>query len=288
MKLPDFTNHAGLNQLRERMGALSLGKFAPYLEYKLLTVAEIEQLAGGGIDVNIDEIRILPDGTIAYKDSRILLYIRDVTDYYRRGGGATQDLPKFHVANCRTLEDMRKQKRFARYVVATKDNGLFSINRIVNNRITSSDLMQLAVCQNCLNFLSFDQFTYDLPRQQKKQIVSGFSIKKFFDIFPRSLIHDAPEFREDTAPLNTYPANWDSISRQAKARWNWTCKKCALRLDKNQHRRFLHVHHEDGQKWNIRDENLAVLCVRCHANENHHAHLKNTPDYKNFIQEFGP
>ncbi len=284
MKLPDFTNHSGLNALREKMGAHSLGEFNPLLEYRQLTMAEIEQLAGQGIDVDLEKITILPDGTLAYKDSRILLYIRDVYDYHRQR--RHQELPKFHVAHCRTLEQMKQNNRFARYVVATREDGLFSINRMNNNRIIKSDLLGLKVCQNCLDYLTFDGFASDLSKDKRINIVNQFSIKRFFEIFPKSLIYNKPEFRDDIAPLNAYPSNWDSISRQAKARNNWTCSKCTIILSKTQYRHYLHVHHKNGQKWDIRDANLIVLCIRCHAEEGLHSHLKNTPDYKKFIQQF--
>lgn len=284
MKLPDFTNDSGLNQLRQLMGAHKLGNFSPEIEYAQLTIAELERLAGEGIDVKLEDIIALSDGTLAYKDSRILLYIRDVIEYHR--GRRNQELPKFHVAHCKTLDQMKRQNRFARYVVATRDDGKFSINRMKNNKVISSGIIELRVCQNCLAELAFEGFKSESPKNIRLSIVERFTIKKFFEIFPKSLFHDEPEYKDDTAPLNAYPDNWDSISRQTKARANWTCSKCKLRLNESQYRQYLHVHHENGQKYDVRDENLKVLCIGCHAEEGFHIHLKNTPDYKKFIELF--
>ena len=268
------------------MGAMRLGNYDPKIEYRQLTIAELEQLSGEGIDVKPEEIRVLTDGTLAYKDSRILVHIRDVYEYHQRRM-IQNDLPRFHIAHCSTLEQMKQHNRFDRYVVATRDDGLFKIHRMKNNRIIKRDFEKLNVCQNCLNYLSFDGFGNTLSQQQKLQIVVNFSIKRFFEIFPKSLMLDKPEYRDDSAPLNAYPSKWDSISRQAKAKVNWTCKKCGVNMSNKQYRHFLHVHHKDGLKWNIKEDNLEVLCVKCHANEPLHIHLKNRQDYKEFILEFG-
>src|SRR5262249_15899590 len=129
MKLPDFTHDLSLNALRRAMGATAPGGFSPSYRPSLLTQDELDQLAGGGIDVTFDEITKLEDGTLGYKDSRVLVYIRDVSTY---GGDFT--LPRFHVAYCRTLDEMRAARRFERYVVATRDDGQFWIHKISNGQ----------------------------------------------------------------------------------------------------------------------------------------------------------
>ncbi len=81
MKLPDFIKFEPLNFLRRQMG-LGENEFTPLtitVRPSELTSSELELLSSGeGIEVSFEDLTILHDGTLAYKDSRVLLYIRDV------------------------------------------------------------------------------------------------------------------------------------------------------------------------------------------------------------------
>ena len=57
MRLPDFTDDAGLIALRRSMGAVAPGSFSPNYRPDELTLAELEQLARDGKDVSIDDIK---------------------------------------------------------------------------------------------------------------------------------------------------------------------------------------------------------------------------------------
>jgi hypothetical protein len=47
-----------------------------------LTLTELTELSSAaGLDVSLDEIVVLPDGTLSYKGQRIVVYIRDKSDY---------------------------------------------------------------------------------------------------------------------------------------------------------------------------------------------------------------
>lgn len=134
MKLPDFTQDAGLNALRAAMGA-ELGEFKAAKLQPPLTPDEIERLATVGIEVPLEQVEVLNDGTYVYKGRRVIVYIRDVPEY----GDRTHE-PKFHLAVCRTLTMMMDAGKYqVRYVVSTRDDGLFSVQRIRDNRIRKSD-----------------------------------------------------------------------------------------------------------------------------------------------------
>src|SRR6266481_1489875 len=124
MRLPDFTDDAGLLMLRRSMGADVPGSFSPSYRPDKLTLAELELLATDGKDVSIDDVVVLEDGTLSYKSSRVLVYIRDVAF------GLHHDNPRFHVADCATLRRMREINRFGRYGVATRDDGRVLVNRV--------------------------------------------------------------------------------------------------------------------------------------------------------------
>lgn len=281
MKLPDFTKDAQLNTLRQLMGA-PLGEFTPATNRDVLTADEIEALTKQGIDVSLDEVHALPDGTLAYKNSRVILYIRDVA-YYRDGN--QPNLPRFHVADCRTLETMRANNRFERYVVATRDDGLFSLNIIPPNEWSGgvrSVTEQLPVCQNCLTKLRWDGFAHGMDKLTRRDIVDRFSIAQFFGVYGKTLVTKAPLHDAKTAPLNTYSVDFSALGDRIKTEREYRCDGCGINL--TNYRKFLHAHHKDGQKNNTRAENITVLCVACHAEQFNHSHIKRTPDYVEFLR----
>jgi len=287
MRLPDFLQSAELNGLRNRMGAVRLGDLTLKSGSTRLTLAELESLVTGGIDVaSLDEVRVLSDGSLAYKDRRVLLYIRDVSVF---GGRQTrQDRnPRYHVSNCSTLQEMRASNRIERYVVAARDDGQFQVNFIREKSSVESSVLALRICQNCLSALNWQGFGYHLPRPSRETIVGAFTPRQFFDAYPRDLIYDADLDDEGTAPLNGYTDDFPEIASSIKRSLGHRCEQCSLELSSYGLRRYLHVHHKNGQKYNNARSNLIALCLRCHAGQAGHAHMRNTDEYRHFLAAIG-
>ncbi|MGH7056107.1 MAG: hypothetical protein ACREFA_20085 [Stellaceae bacterium] len=98
MKLPDFIRDRDLIALKRKMGleADALGSFSPQYRPKVLSPGELDTvLESEGIDVAIDEIIPLEDGTIIYKGRRVIVYIRDVSEF-----NPNFNQPRFHIAEC--------------------------------------------------------------------------------------------------------------------------------------------------------------------------------------------
>lgn len=281
MKLPNFELKTEFNELRRMMGAHQLGDLRLKQATNLITEAELEALAGVGIDVQWNEVRVLGDGTLAYKDRRVVLYIRDVSLY---GNKSIHDvMPKFHIAQCRTLDDMHAQGRSQRYVVATRVTGEFSINVIRKGRATHQRDHRLSVCQNCLERLGFNGFRIDLDRTTRHSHVARFSLDKFFEQYPLKILDGSGYEGEDTAPLNEYPADFEVTARRLKAQRHYRCEQCGWSPSEDPGRRFIHLHHKNAQKFDSRVENFSVLCIGCHADQPMHGHLRQTPDYALFL-----
>jgi len=90
-----------------------------------LNPQQLEQLTTAGIDLpSLAEVRALGDGTLAYRNQRVLVYVRD-------------SAVAFHVANCERIRAMRANRQRARYVV-------------------SAATVSTRVCHDCLDELQYE------------------------------------------------------------------------------------------------------------------------------------
>lgn len=279
-KLINFFEMPHLNQLRYEMGAPLAKNFKATMEITLLDEESIRRLGVEGIDVSFEEIKPQKDKTLGYKGQRVLVYIRDVNNYRDR---SEIKLPKFHISYCKTLEKMRSDGRWERYVVANKDDGYFSVR--INNG--NPEFKKLNVCQPCLENLGWKDFSiFRMPSKEKQIIITQFSISEFFKKFPKSLFSVTPTYTSDTAPLNDYSHNWPEISEKIRQERNYTCDNTLCRIQLSHDKRSLHVHHVNGIKNDNTKSNLRVLCIRCHANEPGHSHMKGK-NYDEFVDKYG-
>jgi len=181
MKLRDFTNDRELNRLRRMMAAAQDGTYSMHFKPDTLSHDDLNALENEGIDVTGAEIRRLEDSTLGYKNSRVLVYTRDVSVH-----AGPFVLPKLHVAYCSTLYNMMVEDRFEHYVVTTREGQDFPINKIDRGgRIASME--RLDVCQNCLNLLRFDDFSLSLPWPMRKAFIKGFEAARFFEQYPKPI-----------------------------------------------------------------------------------------------------
>lgn len=283
MKLPNFLTFAPFVELKRKMSIPDevYGDFKQPAQASTLTNDELNKLASGdGLDVYFDELTVLDDGTLAYKDARVLLYIRDVATY---GRGRDRE-PRYHISNCITLQEMTSNGRFERYVIATESTGKFKINHIRNGE-RRTERRSLSVCQNCLALLNFDGFRFDMNRDQRKVVVSKFTPERFFRVYPKSLHARTPTYNADNSPLNDYSRDWSVRSRAARSAAKWICSDCKENFSAPHMQRFLDVHHKNGQKWDDSAANLIVLCIGCHAKTPNHSHMRNDPRYTAYRRE---
>jgi hypothetical protein len=209
-----------------------------------------------GIDVDINDVKIMPNGFLGYRGEQILLYIKEINGFY--------DLPKFHFSECVTLNKMKTSGRFERYVVTQRKDGTFLMDKKFGyNEYQKDQIEKLLVCKNCLNWYN--------RHYRKNHGVYDFNIADFFEHFTNTPITHKPTHTDITAPASGYTEDWDNISLELKNRYNWTCQQCGKYCaDKT----GLHVHHINGVKSNNLESNLQVLCVRCHSEQPNHQHMK--------------
>ena len=285
MTLPDFIAFEPFNRLRRLMNASLPEKFASGLTINPLTYDDLDKALEGieGVTVeDISDVEVLSDGTLSYQNRRVLLYIRDKSGY--RDHDPRQLFPSFHVSDCRTLKRMRAGGRYERYVVSQRTDGRFKMNFFYGDGKAESEVCELKVCRDCLGFLSYKG--YHPTDHKRHQIYSSFTLNEFFTVYPKSLISTLPLYNDDFAPVNHYGVDFHETSRRYRAENGWICEndKCRADLAQPSHRKYLHTHHLNGLKYDDRRENHKALCIRCHAEEPMHEHLKNSPEYRKFMK----
>lgn len=281
MKLPDFFKMEILNDLKQSMGLPrnAVGNFTGWVSPETLSPEQVRRLTSSdGLEVTLADLKILDDGTICYKDSRVLLYIRDVPMY---GGRETE--PRFHISNCVKLIQMREEGRFdKRYVISARTDGKFVLN-LIRRDYSERKLRSLQVCQLCLDRLNYHGFERAWKRSERLKAVHAFDLEDFFVIYPRSLHNNTPNYHSDDAPVNLYSANFAELSNKIRRAAGWRCEVCSIDLSSVEVRKYLHVHHRNYAKFDNRPENLQALCIDCHAKVAGHQHMKATLTFSSFI-----
>ena len=268
MNLPDFLQHEGLNRLRQRMGAEFI-EWNSERDWDPISIV----LETKGLDISPDDLEYPDDGTLEYKGRKVVVYIRDQNVHFQPY--------KFHVANCKTLSQMKAQNQYDRYVVATRSDGMFAVNSYDNSYdegrlFEEGTEHRLAVCINCLRALNYKDYD-NCSHADQREIIKAFELQEFFLEYP-SQITPTPIHTETTAPLNEYTSDWPEISLRHRLHKNWKCERCRGDFNAPESHHLLHVHHINGIRYDNRTDNLRVLCSKCHSLEPQHEHMRRDLD----------
>jgi hypothetical protein len=274
MKLPDFYNFEPLNVLKNRMGIKRgvYGTLNVEVKPPRIPFDDLKKLGEEGLDVRFDELTFLQDGTIALKNNRVLVYIRDRSVY--------ADLPKFHFAACNALIRMKQIHQIDKYVAATRMDGSFELN-ITGYGPPKPQTKRLDVCRYCLDQLRYNNYSRNSPEETRQRAVREFSIPEFFERYPTSLLARTPKYNSDNAPVNNYTEDFEQVSLHFRDSKNWTCEECGTKLATKPE--YLHTHHLNGMKNENQSDNLQALCIACHAEKPNHGHLKRDPRYAAYL-----
>jgi hypothetical protein len=144
------------------------------------------------------------------------------------------------------------------------------------------------VCQQCLDELKYKSFSRNMSQSKRVEAVREFSLKNFFEEFGKSCVWAVPKFDAVHAPANIYSPQFYRIAKIIKQKRGYRCEQidCGIDLSEPRNQKFLHAHHIDADKSDSHSSNIKLLCIRCHALEFQHAHVKENPDYSRFCEKF--
>lgn len=231
----------------------------------------IIQLRETGIEIELEEVEGTKNGLLSYKGQHVLLYIKDTRQDRDTLLHDPENSRRFHIADkCSTLERMREDNRYDRYVVTNRKDGLFLVDaEDYLSGETEEIEAPLKVCRNCLRELDCQHYDRQGP-YQKKEIWRSFSIEEFFDTHSTDF-KVKPRYTDKTFPSGSYTSDWIEISHKRRDAAHWACERCRVDLSKN--KSLLHVHHKNGVKPDNLPHNLEVLCALCHRDEPAHRQM---------------
>ena len=158
------------------------------------------ELSGIGIEIELHEVEGTDEGLLKYKGQHVLLYIKDTRQDRQTLLYDPESSRRFHIADkCQTLQDMRTDNRYDRYVVTNRTDGLFVVDAETGTRGQTEEIeAPLQVCKNCLKALQHESYDRQ-PPMRKWQIWKSFSINDFFSQHATHF-SNKPKYTDKTFP----------------------------------------------------------------------------------------
>lgn len=197
--------------------------------------------------------------------NQVVLYIKDTRLDRDILLNDVENAVRFHISDCVTIQRLRREKRFERYVWTTRSDGKF----MVESSDYEGDVeVSLGVCRYCLKELDWRGW---ISQAQTGDIWHNFSLQEFFDEF-ETFFSSLPQYSSATTPRGGYAANWNQIATEIKQQRNWCCEECGV--DLSHHKPLLHAHHRNGVVSDNHPSNIDVLCKMCHSEKPSHGRLR--------------
>lgn len=231
---------------------------------------EIDILLGSGLELDsLDQVTADERGLLTKDNRPVMLYIkasrnsRDTLLYH------PEEAVRFHVADCQTLDRMRRDNRFEKYVLINDTSGIFKVDYSYwETGETGTVEARLFVCKNCLSFLNYKGYRFTTKFEQER-IWRDFNIEHFFEEYHPNF-SSLPSRTAGTAGASDYPKNWQEISNRIRALYNWKCDNCGVDLSAPENKKLLDVHHRNGVRSDNSNANLKPLCKLCHKKQPQH------------------
>jgi len=228
-----------------------------------------------------DELfELLPDGSLVKVNLYIAVKSVDKR-FYDLNNVNVEDLYKYHIYDCNTITKMFNSGRNHRYKINNRTDGTFyyTFSDLQGATLKINENQKLNVCKNCL--AKYLQKSRPDNNDVKKFNLEQFynSSSSFFSNFDTSTLE-----KGEYAKADVYSHLWNKISTQVKIKRNYTCEECGYKPKNDFEKKYIHTHHINGDKRNNGDDNLKVLCIKCHSEvDSFHNRIKQSNIYKAFI-----
>ena len=212
--------------------------------YKIVRPADVIFKNGRG---NVDFQDDKGNKGIFIKDSdnhfhQVFMYKRD---YHLDRFGK----PRFHICKCQVIQGFINSGGFREHYRYANTQKVDVLNMDNNNSKEVVD--DLPLCSFCAEIM-------------KRQFQSDMTSDDFVEVLKAA--GEATEEESKEVDIFGYVKEWPKISEAKRELENYTCEQCGYQANNAFDRRFIQVHHIDGNKLNNKKENLKCLCIRCHAN----------------------
>jgi hypothetical protein len=117
--------------------------------------------------------------------------------------------------------------------------------------------------------------------------VNSFAIWRFFKKYPKCLVVEDSEDLAEADGRDLILRDYSEFGARMKRERGYKCDRCRIELAVSGLHKFLHVAYDEAARKKPNPKNVKVLCLKCHADEPKHAHLKSTLEYREFARRFG-
>lgn len=224
---------------------------------------ELEIPEGGFEVTDLGQLET-PGDLLMWQGQQVLLYIQDHRSSFEAAEADGSKGRRVHISFCQTLEEMRAQGRFERYVVTRDHSEYFHITGRGYGSREQTAMTDLKVCKLCLRKLNYGG--YAVPGD--RTVFYHFSFVRFFEQYD-SFFPYHPSRKSGAS--ESYTQDWQQVSRSYREAQSYCCESCEVDLSQRPY--LLHTHHINGVRSDNVKSNLQALCIDCHSKAPGHDHM---------------
>ena len=279
MKLYNFKE---LQKIREQITLTPIP-----LEMKQFNIGHIDKI---GDTINKDEFlkKLVSDkglegkeinkDDITFDENKIANYRGKIFFLYMKKQNKNPDKEyKFHFAECDALKARQEDGFYHRYHLINLEDHKDRKFPVIEYEYGYAYAYEkeykeikkpMKPCINCLDETKFKGFRYPKWYKNKnyKDLVDNFPFEEFFKTYKQE------KFKQPSSKNDTYSVGRKIIAKSLRRELKNICQKCKIDFSGKESEGYLSVHHIDKNKRNNNSDNLKLLCLVCHSEEEGEGH----------------